>query len=178
MALSVMKREWFAIQTKPRREQEAKINYERQGFVVYLPLIRKTVRHARCKEEVFRPFFPGYLFLHLAPAERHWVTIGSTRNVIGPVRFGDRYIPVPDWVIDDLRALEDGGVISQETLQKERLLPGAMVDVSLDGFTVKQGGVVYSLRGEENVVVLLNLMNRLVKAVVPLDQVSVRSPLS
>lgn len=163
-------REWFAIRTKPNKEQNARVEYERQGFVVYLPLIRKTVRHARRKEEVMRPFFPGYLFLHLAPSERHWVTIGSTRNAIGPVRFGDQYVPVPDWVIDDLRAREDGGAISLAALRKGRLAPGAAVDVQLDGDTVTQG-VVYSLRGEENVVVLLNLMSRMVKATVPLDQV-------
>ena len=166
-------REWFAIRTKPNREQHARLEYERQGYVVYLPLIRKTVRHARRREEVLRPFFPGYLFLHLAPTERHWVTIGSTRSVIGPVRFGDQYVPIPDWVIDDLRAREDGGAISLAALQKQRLVPGTAVDVEFDGGTVTQG-VVYSLRGAENVVVLLNLMSRLVKTTVPLGQVSPR----
>ncbi|HSR36420.1 MAG TPA: transcription termination/antitermination NusG family protein, partial [Desulfurivibrionaceae bacterium] len=53
-----MNREWFAIRTKPNRETNARLQYERQGYVVYLPLIRKKVRHARRKEEVLRPFFP------------------------------------------------------------------------------------------------------------------------
>lgn len=168
-----MIREWFAIRTKPNRELNARLQYERQGFVVYLPLIRKVVRHARRKEEVLRPFFPGYLFLHLAPAERNWVTIASTRDAIGPVCFGDQYVPVPAWIIDDLKAREEEGAISLAALQKERLVAGAPVDVQLDGDTVTQG-IVYSMRGEENVVVLLNLMNRLVKTTVPLGQVTPR----
>lgn len=171
--MSMMLREWFAIRTKPNREVHARLHYERQGYVVYLPMIRKVVRHARRKEEVLRPFFPGYLFLHLAPTERHWVTIASTREAIGPVRFGDQYVPVPDWVINDLKAREDEGAISLAALQKERLVAGAAVDVQLDGDTVTQG-VVYSVRGEENVVVLLQLMNRLVKTTVPLGQVTPR----
>jgi len=168
-----MAREWFAIRTKPNKEQQARLEYERQGYVVYLPLIRKTVRHARRKEEVLRPFFPGYLFLHLAPSERHWVSIASTRNTIGPVRFGDQYVPLPDWVIDDLRAREEGGAISLAALQKERLAPGAAVEVRIDETTTAPG-LVYSLRGEENVVVLLELMGRQVRATVPLEQVDRR----
>lgn len=165
-----MIREWFAIRTKPNRELHARLQYERQGYVVYLPLIRKVVRHARRKEEVLRPFFPGYLFLHLAPPERQWVTIASTRDAIGPVRFGDQYVPIPDWVIDDLRAREADGAISLAELQRERLTPGAAVEVRLDADTTTSG-LVYSLRGEENVVVLLQLMGRQVKTTVPLDQV-------
>lgn len=168
---TVMIREWFAIRTKPNREMNARGQYERQGYVVYLPLIRKTVRHARRREEVLRPFFPGYLFLHLAPAERHWVTIASTRDAIGPVCFGDQYVPVPEWVIEDLKAREEGGAISLAELQRERLSPGAAVEVRLDETTTAPG-LVYSQRGEENVVVLLSLMGRQVKTTVPLDQVS------
>lgn len=171
MILVDMKREWFAIRTKPNREHHARLEYERQGYLVYLPLIRKIVRHARRKEEVLRPLFPGYLFLHLVPSERHWETIGFTRNAIGPVRFGDKYVPVPDWVIDDIRARETKGAISLASLQKERLAAGALVDVDFGEDTLKQG-VVYSLHREDNVVVLLNIMSKLVKTAVPLDRVS------
>lgn len=167
----LMTREWFAIRTKPNRELNARLQYERQGFVVYLPMIRKIVRHARRKEEVLRPFFPGYLFLHLAPEERNWVTIASTRDALGPVRFGDQYVPVPAWVIDDLKTREEGGAILLAALQKAQLRPGAAVEVRLDEATTAPG-LVYSLRGEENVVVLLQLMGRQVKTTVPVDQVS------
>lgn len=54
---------WFVIRTKPNSEKIALLNCERQGFPAYLPLIRKTIRHARTKKEVLRPLFPGYLFL-------------------------------------------------------------------------------------------------------------------
>jgi len=58
-------------------------------------------------------------------------------------------------------------------LHKERLALGMEVDVHLADDS-SAAGVVYSLRGEENVVVLLNLMSRQVKTTVPLDQVTPR----
>ena len=170
--MSDSKAAWYAIRSKPRMEEIARLNYERQGLKVYLPMIRTVVSHARSKKEVLRLFFPGYLFLWLVPEERNWVTIASTRGAIGAICFGDQYIPMPDWIIDDLRAREDGGAISSAALQKERLAPGTAVQVRFDEENATQG-VVYSMRGEENVVVLLSLLNRQVKATVPLDQVHI-----
>jgi hypothetical protein len=72
--------------------------------------------------------------------------------------------------MEDLRAREEDGAISLAALQKQRLSPGAAVEVRLENDTVTSG-VVYSIRGEENVVVLLNLMSRLVRTTVPLDQI-------
>ena len=164
-------REWFAIRTKPQQEQVAKLHYERQGYVVYLPMMRTIVRHARRTEEKCRPFFPGYLFLHLAPLERNWVAISSTRGALGPICFGDQYVPMPNWIIADLQTKEDGGgAIPLADLQKKRLTPGATVAVQLDDDTFAQG-LFYSFSGQENVVVLLSFLNRHVKTTLPLDRV-------
>ncbi len=163
-------REWFAIRTKPQQEQVAKLHYEWQGYVVYLPMMRTIVRHARRTEEKLKPFFPGYLFLHLAPAERNWVAISSTRGALGPICFGDQYVPVPDWIIDDLQAKEDaGGAVPLVDLQKKGLTPGVAVAVQLDDTSAQ--GLFYSFSGEENVVVLLSFLNRQVKATLSLDRV-------
>ena len=40
-------RQWFAVQTHIMKEQAAKINFECQGFKVYLPMIKTVRRHAR-----------------------------------------------------------------------------------------------------------------------------------
>jgi transcriptional antiterminator RfaH len=164
-------REWFAIRTKPQQEQFAKFHYERQGYEVYLPMMRTIVRHARRTVEKFRAFFPGYLFLHLAPDERNWVTIAATRGAIGPICFGDQYVPVPDWIIADLRAREDeSGAVPMTELQRKRLAPGMAVELRLDDDTFAPG-LLYSFSGKENVVVLLNFLNRQVKTTLPLDRV-------
>ena len=92
-------KKWFAVRTKPRQEEIATMHYMRQGFTVYSPKVQSIRRHARKTEQVMRPLFPGYIFLHLAPREKDWTAIGSTIGSIGPVRFNDNYPPVPDWVI-------------------------------------------------------------------------------
>lgn len=93
--MSELEASWYAIRTKPHKDQLARLNYEQQGLSVYQPMLRTVVRHARRKKEVLRPFFPGYLFLWLAPEERNWVAIGSTRGAIGAVCLGDQNVPVP-----------------------------------------------------------------------------------
>jgi transcriptional antiterminator RfaH len=164
-------REWFAIRTKPQQEQVAKLHYQRQGYVVYLPMMRTIVRHARRTEEKLKPFFPGYLFLHLASLERNWVAISSTRGALGPICFGDQYPPVPDWIIADLQTKEDAsGAVPLAELQKKGLTPGAAVAVQLDDDTSAQG-LFYSFSGQENVVVLLSLLNRQVKTTISLNRV-------
>ncbi|OGQ87765.1 MAG: hypothetical protein A2512_10635 [Deltaproteobacteria bacterium RIFOXYD12_FULL_56_24] len=164
-------REWFAIRTKPQQEQTARLHYQRQGYVVYLPMMRVIVRHARKVEEKLKPFFPGYLFLHLAPLEQNWVAISSTRGALGPIFFGDQYPPVPDWIIADLQAKEDAsGAVPLAELQKKGLAPGIAVAVQLDDDTSAQG-LFYSFSGQDNVVVLLNFLNRQVKTTLPLDRV-------
>ena len=56
---------WYAVQTLPNRENLAVSHLERQGFYVWLPRIKRVIRHARQTKCVRRPLFPGYLFIKL-----------------------------------------------------------------------------------------------------------------
>lgn len=166
--------QWFAIRTKPNKEQLARINYQQQDYEVYLPLFRTIVRHARRTKEVLKPFFPGYLFLFLAPEERDWIAISSTRGALGPVCFGDQYIPVPDWVIDGLKHQEESpGILSPAKALANQFAAGAPVEVVLGDGVVTEG-TIFSFDGGKNVIVLLDLLQRRVKATVPLAWVSDR----
>ena len=162
-----MSREWFAVRVKPHKELIARAHFERQGFTVYLPKTLKTRRHARRVEEVVRPFFPGYLFLHLAPEERRWPTISGTIGAIGPVRFGDHYPPVPGWLIESLQAREDEqGYISTKELELSFLKPGNKVKIvcgDLEGFE----GVFREIRGQDRAVILIDMLRRQVATTVP-----------
>ncbi|MCF6290567.1 MAG: transcriptional activator RfaH [Desulfobacterales bacterium] len=161
-----MSREWFAIRVKPHKEQIARTQFERQGFTVYLPKTLKTRRHARRVEQVERPFFPGYLFLHLAPEERRWPTIGGTIGAIGPVRFGDQYPPVPAWLIENLQAREDEqGYISTRELERSFLKPGSKVKI-VYGELAGVEGIFREIRGQDRAVILLDMLRRQVTATV------------
>lgn len=49
-------REWFAIRTKPQQEQVAKLHYQRQGYVAYLPIgsLNRQVKATLSLERVQR----------------------------------------------------------------------------------------------------------------------------
>lgn len=59
-------RSWFAVRTRPRQETVARDQLEHQGFEVYLPLVNTRITHARKVSWQPRPFFSGYLFMHLS----------------------------------------------------------------------------------------------------------------
>lgn len=166
---------WYAIRTKPNKEQVACLNCRQQGLTVYLPTIRKTIHHARQKKDVLRPFFPGYLFLMLTPEQLNWSTIRSTRGVLEPVHFGGTYVPVPDWIIDQLKDREESGALSQSELKRQALQPGTEVAVSLSNDSETEG-VVFGWHGKDNVIVLLNLLSRKVRVTVSQERVDAVKP--
>ena len=65
---------WYAVQTLPNRENLAVSHLERQGFDVWLPRIERIIRHARQTKRVWRPLFPGYLFINLDLEKARWRT--------------------------------------------------------------------------------------------------------
>lgn len=169
MTIMSTSKQWFAIRTKPHKEEVAAKNFERQRFTHYLPLSETIRRHARKTEVVRRPFFPGYLFLHLAPDERHWSMIGSTIGALGAVRFGDEYPPVSEWVISTLKAREnERGVIAVCGVGGRLFKPGDRVNVLLTAEGEMSQAIFLAHRSEDRAMVLLDILRRGVQAMVPL----------
>lgn len=163
---------WFAVQAHTLKEHIAKINFENQGFKVYLPQVRTVRHHARRVENIKKAFFPGYLFLHLAPDEKHWHTIESTRGVIRAVRFGEHYPPVPDRVMEELYSREDeNGLISFNEINSGKFKQGDKVKVSLISSS-EQTGIFKGLHGNGRAMILLDILQREVAAIVPLSGLS------
>jgi len=160
---------WFAIKTKPRKEFYAKGNFENQDLEVFLPATIRIARHARKVKEVLSPLFPGYLFLHLEPSERNWVTISSTYGAVGPVRFGDYYPPVPDWFIEELKARSDeSGVIQVGMKEKYGFEPGDRVRLTGPNQTIIEG-ILKAIDGKDRAIILIEMLKREVATKVPLS---------
>jgi transcriptional antiterminator RfaH len=86
------------------------IHLQRQGYNLFCPLYRKTVRHARKKTSVLAPLFPNYIFLRLDASRDQWRPVNSTRGVVRLIMQREAPQPVPRGVIDALqtRAGADG----------------------------------------------------------------------
>jgi len=164
-----VEKEWFAIKTKPRKEFYAKKNFENQNFEVFLPTTTRITRHARKVKEVLSPLFPGYLFLHLAPEERNWVTISSTFGASGPVRFGDYYPPVPEWFMNELIARSnESGIIQVGMKEKYGFQPGDRVRLEGPNQTIIEG-ILKAIDGRDRAIILIEMLKREVATKVPLS---------
>jgi transcriptional antiterminator RfaH len=91
---------WFAVRTQPNREHRAKHQLDRQQFRTFLPLIEKSVSHARKVRQVRSALFPGYLFVELDLSRDQWRCINSTYGVSCLVMAGERPVSIPAGVIE------------------------------------------------------------------------------
>ncbi|WP_018294631.1 transcriptional activator RfaH [Mariprofundus ferrooxydans] len=158
-------KQWFAIRVKPRQESLAAANLERQGFEVYLPMINTRISHAGKVSWQPRPFFAGYLFVHLSIDEQRWTTIRSTVGVLAPVAFGTFYPPLSDQVIALLQARHDeNGLITISSTPESPFRAGEKVRM-LDGAMKGLEGVFIEMRGQDRALILLDWMKKSMRVV-------------
>lgn len=154
---------WYVVHTRPHAEMKASAHLQRQDFGVYLPRFMKPRRHARRVDMTAVPLFPRYLFVSVDMTSQRWLSIQSTVGVSTIVRDGDRPAPVPDRVIEALKAQEDNdGFIRLGTAprfaagDKVRVVGGAFDDYL---------GLYEGMSGEARVAILLELLGRKVRVV-------------
>ncbi|ATX82018.1 transcriptional antiterminator RfaH [Mariprofundus ferrinatatus] len=167
-----MPKQWFAVRTKPRKESVARDQLENQGFEVYLPLVNRRITHARKVSWQPRPFFSGYLFVHLGVDERRWSSIRSTVGVLAPVSFGSFYPPIPDSAIGMLQSSQDeNGFIAISGTPRAPFASGEAVrlrDSSLKGLE----GVFVEMRGDDRALILLDWMQKKIRVETTIDNLS------
>jgi transcriptional antiterminator RfaH len=103
-----MKR-WHVVHTKPRQEQQALENLERQGYTCFLPTL-DVQKVSRGKFRITtEPLFPRYVFIQLEHTtedaglnKQSWAPIRSTLGVQRLVSFGTNPAVVGDELIAEL----------------------------------------------------------------------------
>jgi transcriptional antiterminator RfaH len=119
---------WYLVHTKPRQEDVALSNLERQGYQCYLPQMRMERVRRRKAEVATEPMFPRYLFIRLDSSDqgKSWSPIRSTLGVSQLVHFGARAAKVDDTLVALLR-------------QRERALPTEAMFHSGDSVVIADG---------------------------------------
>jgi transcriptional antiterminator RfaH len=99
---------WYLVHTKPRQEDVALTNLQRQGYECYLPQMRIERIRRRKAEIATEPMFPRYLFIQLDSSDqgKSWSPIRSTLGVSQLVHFGSRAARVDDALVELLRQRE------------------------------------------------------------------------
>ena len=160
---------WYAVQTKPHRENLAALHLKRQGFDVWLPCVENTVRHARTTRRVRRPLFPGYLFINLDVENTGWRAINGTVGVIRIVSFGLVPSAVDTAFVTALKAKENlNGFLNAED---EDLKLGQNIKI-LSGPMVGQVASLLRLDAGNRITVLFRMLGHLVPGQIDREVVS------
>ena len=61
---------WYALYTKPRKEQKVAQQLEQLGFTVYLPLKTEIRQWSDRKKKVVVPLFSSYVFIQIEESKR------------------------------------------------------------------------------------------------------------
>jgi|TARA_B100001094_G_C18075799_1_gene742548 transcriptional antiterminator RfaH len=161
--------EWIVAHCHANAENKAEVHLTRQGFEVYFPKIQTTRRHARRIELVVRPLFPRYLFICFDKNSTHWRPIRSTVGVSDLLTAGERPLVAPALVIEQLRQREDkNGLFScAEVRPYNRGDPIKFTK----GPLAEYSGVFEHMNDSQRVAVLLEIMGRKVKTLVPVGAI-------
>lgn len=152
---------WYAVHTQALGELKALPHLARQGFDAYLPRYLKRRRHARRTDWVAAPLFPRYLFVNMDPDAVRWRAINSTVGVSYLVCNGERPVPLPQSVIEDIRAREDAaGMVTVRPLGEMK--KGDRIHI-VDGALGERDAVFDCYTDDQRVTVLMEILGRQVK---------------
>ena len=148
---------WFVAQVKPGGFAKAKSNLERQGYQTFMPLIERTISHARAKKRVMRPLFPGYIFISFDRGKTPWRKINNTFGVANLIM---ERANTPACVPENLmRSLLAGCDSKGHFLAPDQFNPGDTVRVISGAFQGMLAEVRLASEGER-VQLLLDIMGR------------------
>lgn len=147
--------QWFAVHTKPRQEQLALTNLERQGYTAYLPRIHVNKRVRNRWQTVVEPLFPGYAFIRVDLDRDNIAPVRSTLGVRGMVRFGHVYTPLPGEVIALLQRCE----AAQGNNPAEPFKPGDIVTIESGPFAGLEA-VYHMAKAGDRAILLLQMLGK------------------
>jgi transcriptional antiterminator RfaH len=147
---------WYAVQTKPRCEDQVVFWLSRRSPVpVFLPKLELLRRRRGRKVRSVEPLFPSYLFVRMALEPKQWEAVKWTPGVKRILGAEEVSTPVPDDVIDFLKArCQQGGFIPWAPT----LRPGAQVRIRGGPFAGLVGILDRPPSRAERVRVLLSLL--------------------
>lgn len=154
---------WYAMRSKPNKEDFLTRQFEAQGVQVYCPRIRVRVVNPRARK--VRPYFPGYIFVQVDLEQTGWSALQWQPGAAGLVSFGGEPASVPDSLINAIRKRVDEVNASDRDLIKG-LSQGEIVTIQSGPFAGHEAIFDARLSGDERVRVLLKLIN---KQQLPLD---------
>lgn len=151
---------WYVIHCKPRKESQVHRQLQAKSIDVFYPTVR--VKPVNPRAAKIRPYFPGYLFVHVNLAA---VGIGALQWIPGVnrmVQFDGQPSPISDQFI---RALKDCVAILNKTgpVDLSSIKKGDWVRIKDGPFAGHEAIFDMRLSANHRIRVLLELAGRLVR---------------
>lgn len=96
-----MTQTWYLIHSKPNKEGFLCRQLQSNAFEAFCPEIRVQPINPRARTR--KPYFPGYVFVHLDPEQVPWSSLGWMPGASGFVSFDGRPADVPENLIEGIR---------------------------------------------------------------------------
>jgi transcriptional antiterminator RfaH len=157
---------WYALRSKPRKEDIVWRQVRTQGFEVFYP--RLKVQPVNPRSRKVRPYFPGYMFVQADIEEVGLSTFQWMPHAMGLVTFGDEAAIVPENLVYAIRKrVEEIAVAGGELF--DGLGRGDKVIISSGPFAGYEAIFDARIPGSERVRVLLQLLSSQRQVPVELD---------
>jgi len=148
---------WYALRVKPHKEQVVHQYLQKWDVETYFPLVRVKPKNPRAAKQ--KPYFPGYLFVHVDLESVGANTINWMPGTIGLVSFDNTPATVPENLITELRKRlaqieAEGGLVLAE------LQPGDWVRIVEGPFAGYEAIFDMRLPGRDRVQVLLSFLSQ------------------
>ncbi len=162
---------WYALRSKPRKEEVVWKQVRTRGYEVFYPRLRVNPVNPRARKQ--RPYFPGYMFVNVDIDEVGLSTFQWMPHAMGLVCFGDEPAIVSDNLIHAIRKrVEEIADAGGEVF--DGLAQGDVVIIDEGPFAGYEAIFDARLPGSERVRVLLKLINAQRQIPVELDAGKIR----
>jgi len=148
---------WYAIRSKPNKEDFLAGQLESYGVEIFFPRVRVTPVNPRARK--LRPYFPSYLFVHVDLAVVNISVLRWMPGASGLVSFDGDPASVPDVLIAALqRQVDHINATARDSV--DTLKPGDPVIVKEGLFAGYEAIFDSRLPGRDRVRVLLSFLQR------------------
>jgi transcriptional antiterminator RfaH len=157
---------WYALRSKPRKEDIVWRQVRTQGFEVFYP--RLKVQPVNPRSRKVRPYFPGYMFVQADIEEVGLSTFQWMPHAMGLVCFGDEPAIVPENLVYAIqKRVEEIAAAGGELF--DGLSRGDKVLINSGPFAGYEAIFDARIPGSERVRVLLQLLSSQRQVPVELD---------
>lgn len=118
--------QWIALYTNPRAEKKVEQNLLREGYEVYLPIIRELHNWSDRKKWVEVPLIKSYIFVKITSAQE--IKMRDIQGVSHIVKFKNNVVTVPE---REIQMMKDfiAAEIAVQVRTFEQLRPGRAVRI-------------------------------------------------